>query len=102
MNLSTDDCDMIVTTVNMYDKTSLLSAITTGILLIIAALFCTTGLYCNLLLIDLEYGMNIMPLKLLLLSLALIYQCIPGIPGVQPTRVSISFTQENLTPEIYF
>ena len=49
MNLSTDDCDMIVTTVNMYDKTSLLSAITTGILLIIAALFCTTGLYCNLL-----------------------------------------------------
>ena len=95
MNLSTDDCDMIVTTVNMYDKTSLLSAITTGILLIIAALFCTTGLYCNLLLIDLEYGMNIMPLKLLLLSQALI-------PGVQPTWVSISFTQENLTPEIYF
>ena len=95
MNLSTDDCDMIVTTVNMYDKTSLLSAITTGIFLIIAALFCTTGLYCNLLLIDLEYGMNIMPLKLLLLSRALI-------PEVQPTRVSISFTQENLTPEIYF
>ena len=75
MNLSTDDCDMIVTTVNMYDKTSLLSAITTGILLIIAALFCTTGLYCNLLLIDLEYGMNIMPLKLFITESSRYLEC---------------------------
>ena len=43
VNRSTDDCDMIVTTVNMCDKISLLSATTTGIFLIIAALFFTTG-----------------------------------------------------------